>query len=322
LDDIQAFSLNPMMDAAQQLKVDPAQAALLLRRATIAAVTVAVLLVSLKFYAYSITGSVAMLGTLFDSVLDGAASLLNLVAVHHALKPADAGHRFGHGKAEALSGLVQSTLIFGSACFIAYQAVKRFLENAPVEGSGIGIGILLIAMLMTLALVAYQTHVISRTGSTAIAADSLHYRGDLLMNFAALLALAAAGFLGWQWADPLFGLLIAGLIAYGAVQILRSAYNQLMDHELSDAARKKIHDIALAHDKVINIHDLRTRKSGMHMFVQFHVELAGDILLLDANRIAHEVEDAIVKVFPGAEIIIHTDPVEKATDMASQRAFD
>jgi len=311
-----------MTQASQQQRIDPAQAAILLRRATMAAVFAAVLLVSLKFAAYSISGSVAMLGTLFDSVLDGTASLLNLFAVHHALKPADEDHRFGHGKAEALSGLAQSALIFGSACFIAYQALRRLLENAPVQDSEIGIGILLIAILVTLALVAYQTHVIARTGSTAIAADSLHYRGDLLMNLAALLALAAAGFLGWQWADPLLGLLIAALIAYGAVQILRSASNQLMDRELSDAARKKIRDIALAHDKVIDIHDLRTRKSGMHIFVQFHMELARDILLIDANRISHEVEGEIVKVFPGAEIIIHIDPVETATDMASARAFD
>lgn len=311
-----------MAQKSAQTRLEPAQAALLLRRATIAAVLVALLLVALKSFAYHISGSVAMLGTLFDSVLDGAASLLNLVAVHHALRPADEDHRFGHGKAEALSGLAQSTIIFGSACFIAYQAVQRFLHNASVEGSEIGIGVLLIAMALTLALVAYQTHVISRTGSTAIAADSLHYRGDLLMNLAALLALAASGLLGWRWADPLLGMAIAGLIAYSAVQILRSAYHQLMDRELSDSARKKIYDIALAHAEVIDIHDLRTRKSGMHLFLQFHMELANDISLVEANRISHEVEGEIIKVFPGAEVIIHTDPVEVRADMASASALD
>ena len=281
----------------------------LMRRATYGAVGVALTLVSLKAFALALTGSVAMLGNLFDSLLDGSASLVNLFAVRHALTPADQEHRFGHGKAEALAGLAQSVFIFGSASYILFEAVNRYFDPQPVENSMIGIGVTLVAIVATLGLITYQRYVVRQTKSLAIAADSVHYRGDLLMNLSVIAALILSGAMGLYWADPLFGAIIAALIAYSAWQIFTAAYDQLMDHELSDEERAQIKDIALKHLEAMDIHDLRTRKSGIYVFIQFHLELQPDISLLKAHTISDEVESAIIKAFPGAEVLIHQDPV-------------
>lgn len=285
-----------------------AQNARLMRHATYAAVTVALTLVIMKALAVYLTGSVAMLGTLFDSLLDGAASLLNLVAVRHSLTPADDEHRFGHGKAEALAGMGQSIFICASAGFIAYEAIMRFLHPFPIGNSLPGILVTAAAIVITLALVAFQRHVIARTGSLAIEADSIHYRGDLLMNLSALAALFLSGVMGLHWADPLGGLLIALLIAFSAVQIALSAYDQLMDRELTDAERERIVAIAMSHPEVVGIHDLRTRTSGTRAFIQCHLELDRTISLMKAHLISDDVEARILEAFPDAEIIIHQDP--------------
>lgn len=303
-------------DAAKKVIPDSAaHNARLMRRATYAAVVVAILLIGLKSVVFFFTGSVAMLGTLFDSLLDGSASLLNLFAVRASLIPADDEHRFGHGKAEALAGLGQSVFIFGSAGYITFEAVRRFLNPMPVQHSASGIAVTLFAIAITLALVAYQRRVVAETRSLAIEADSIHYRGDLLMNLSVIAALVLSGYLGFHWADPLFALVIAGLIAWSAAKIVMNALDQLMDRELSDEDRERIKAIALGHPEVVNLHDLRTRASGVHTFIQFHLELDRAITLLAAHRISDEVERAVMKAFPGAEVLIHQDPagMEKLT---------
>ncbi|MDO8289865.1 MAG: cation diffusion facilitator family transporter [Parvibaculum sp.] len=280
----------------------------MMRQATYAAVAVAVLLVSMKSVAFYITGSVAMLGTLTDSVLDGAASLLNLVAVRFSLTPADHEHRFGHGKAEALAGLGQSMFIFASSCFIIWESVHRILVPEPVEQSLIGIIVTCVALALTLGLVTFQRRVVAQTGSLAIAADSVHYRGDLLMNVSALAAIFIAGVMGFPLADAIGGLFIAFLIGISAVQIALASYHQLMDAELSDADRGRIITIANGHSDVVGIHDLRTRKSGTQTFIQFHMELDGNMSLSKAHLISDDVEARVVEAFPEAEVIIHQDP--------------
>lgn len=297
-----------MTASAPQPAYDPVHNALLMRRATYAAVAVAVTLIACKTAAFWLTGSVAMLGTLFDSLLDGSASLLNLVAVSHALTPADDEHRFGHGKAEALAGLGQSIFIFGSAGYICFEAIMRIIHPEPVANSSIGIAVTVFAIVLTLALVAFQRRVVAQTNSLAIEADSIHYRGDLFMNLSVILALALSGLFGIYWADPIFGLAIAAMIAWSAAQIAMNAYNQLMDRELSDAEREQIKAIALTHADVINIHDLRTRAAGVNTFIQFHLELDPDMTLMKAHRISDAVEADLMQAFPGAEVIIHQDP--------------
>ncbi|MFZ3035150.1 MAG: cation diffusion facilitator family transporter [Parvibaculum sp.] len=280
----------------------------LMRQATYAAVGVAVTLVVMKSVTFYLTGSVAMLGTLMDSLLDGAASLLNLVAVRHSLTPADHEHRFGHGKAEALAGLGQAIFILGSAGFIIYESVSRIITPTLIENSWSGIIVVALAIVITLGLVAFQRHVVAHTGSLAIAADSVHYSGDLLMNLAALSAIFMSGVLGIHWADAVGGLLIASLIAFSAVQIALASYNQLMDAELDDADRDRIAAIAKSHAEVVDIHDLRTRKAGTQTFIQFHLELDGKISLTKAHMISDDVEARVIEAFPDSEVIIHQDP--------------
>ena len=286
----------------------PAASGRLMRLATYASVAAALVLIGVKGAAWIATGSLALLGSLIDSMLDALASLLNLMAVRHALTPADAEHRFGHGKAEALAGLAQAAFVCGSAAFLAFEAVIRLVEPRPLQHGVIGIAVMLFSIAVTLALVLYQAFVVRRTSSIAISADSLHYKGDLLTNLGVIAAIVLATQFGWQWADPLFALLIAGVIAKAAYDIFRQAYDHLMDRELSDELRERIRAIVDAHPQSRAMHDLRTRWSGNQAFIQLHLELDPDMPLKDAHRIADEIEAEIVRAFPGAEVIIHEDP--------------
>ncbi len=288
----------------------------LMRRATYAAVCVALSLIAMKAAAYAVTGSVAMLATLFDSILDMAASVLNLFAVRAALTPADSDHRFGHGKAEAMAGLGQATIIVLSAGYILWEAGARLIEPVPVSSSGLGILVTITAIALTLALVAYQTRVVRQTNSLAIAADSIHYKGDLLMNLAVIAALGLSVFPSFIWADPIFGILIAAFIVYSAWQIANQSIQQLMDQELPEEEREKIRAVILADVDVQDMHDLRTRMAGNKLFIQFHLELDGNMTLTNAHEVADRVEGAVRNAFPGSEVLSHQDPagVETITE--------
>ena len=297
-----------MNSARQTNRATPEQAARLMRLATYASVSVAGLLIVTKLVAWQMSGSVSLLATLVDSGLDALASLVNLFAVRHALAPADDEHRFGHGKAEALAGLGQAVLITGSSMFLMYESVQRLLDPVDVAGYQLGMWVMVFSIAMTLVLLSFQRHVILRTDSTAIRADALHYRTDLLVNAGVLLALALSRW-GWPGFDPLFAIAIAFYILYSAWEIISHAFDHLMDRELPDEERLEIEQTVLAHAEVRGLHDLRTRRSGTATFVQMHVELDDHLSLLEAHRIAEEVEAAVVAAFPGAEVIIHPDPL-------------
>jgi ferrous-iron efflux pump FieF len=287
----------------------PAEAeARLLRLATLASVLTAVLLIAAKTLAVLVTGSVALLASLVDSLMDAAASLVNLVAVRYALVPADRNHRFGHGKAESLAAFLQSLLILASSAFLIHEALHRLVEPRPVQAQGIGIAVILLSLAATLALVTLQRYVIRRTHSAAIQADSLHYQADLLGNGAVLLALIATQW-GWTLVDPLLALAIAAYLLYSTRAILGQALNELLDRELPEALRRRILDAARGHPAVRGAHDLRTRRAGRTIIVQLHIELDDDLRLIQAHRISDEVEAAIRREVPGADIVIHQDPV-------------
>jgi len=280
----------------------------LMRAATYASVTVAAILVVSKLATWWLTDSVAVLSSLVDSALDMAASLFNLWAVAHALTPADREHRFGHGKAEALAGLAQSAFVIGSAVFLLFEAVPRLLTPREVERGEIAVAVMLLSIVLTLALLLFQRFVIKRTGSLAVNADSLHYRADLLANIGVILAVVASVWLGWRYADPLFAVAIAIYIVWSAWGIVRQSLDQLMDRELPETQRAEIEQIATRHPDVVAVHDLRTRSSGVHTFIQLHLEMDGDITLHRAHDIADAVELLLLEAFPGAEVIIHQDP--------------
>ena len=288
---------------------DPALTGRLLRRAGYASVAVAATLIAVKAFAYALTDSVSLLSSLIDSLLDLAASVVNILAIRQALVPADDEHRFGHGKAEPLAGLGQAAFIAGSAALLLFEATRRLAAPRPIENTEVGVAVMVIGILASLVLVAYQRSVVRRTGSVAISADSLHYQSDLLLNGAVIVSLLASRFFQLPWLDPLFALAIGAFILWSAWQIVRISITQLMDREMPDAERDQIQRIALDHPEVRDVHDLKTRTAGPQAFVQLHIELDGEIPLRHAHAVADSVEAAIRRAFPHAEIIIHQDPV-------------
>jgi len=279
----------------------------LLRLATRASVAVALILIVLKATVWISTSSVSLLAGLIDSLMDAAASIINLFAVGYALKPADKEHRFGHGKAEALAGLAQSAFITGSAVLVLLQGVNRLLNPEPLDTAWAGVAVMVFSIAATLGLLAIQKHVIARTNSTAVGADSLHYRSDLLLNLSIIIALLLAHF-GIQQADALFGLGIALFIGYGAVRIGLDAIQILMDHELPDEVRAEALRIARSVPDVIDVHDLRTRQSGQHWFMQLHLELPATLALADAHERGEQARLAIMARYPQADVLVHKDP--------------
>jgi ferrous-iron efflux pump FieF len=276
--------------------------------ATNASVGVAVLLVTVKVAAWVATGSVSMLSSLLDSGLDLAASILNLLAVRHAVTPADREHRFGHGKAEPLAGLGQAAFIAGSAALLLVEVAQRLVSPVIVTHADVGIAVSVLAIVATLGLVRFQSYVVAETGSLAVGADALHYRSDLLLNGAVILSMVLASQLEWHFADPILGAAIALWILWSAWQIVRQSLTQLMDRELPDEERARIRALAEAHPEVRSVHDLRTRAAGPTSFIQLHLEMDGRMTLARAHEVSDAVEKDILAVFPHAEVMIHQDP--------------
>jgi ferrous-iron efflux pump FieF len=279
-----------------------------MRRATYASMTVAVTLIAVKVFAWTATGSVSLLSSLLDSMLDALASVVSFLAVRHALEPADHEHRFGHGKAEALAGLAQAAFITGSAVVLIIEAGDRLIHPQPVANSTIGYAVMGFSIVATLALVAFQKFVIRRTASVAIKADSAHYTMDLLVNVGVIVSLFLSTSMGLGFADPLIALAIAAYILHGAWEIGAESYDMLMDRELPDDDRTTIRGICLAHPEVHGVHDIRTRQSGPQVFIQLHLELDGEMKLNDVHEISEAVMVEIMDAFPNAEVIIHEDP--------------
>ncbi len=278
----------------------------LLRLATTWSVATASILITVKLWAWLETGAISLLASLIDSLMDVAASLINLVAVRYALRPADEEHRFGHGKAESLAALAQAAFITGSAFLLSLEAIDRLLHPRVIEQPMTGIWVMVFSIVATLVLLAVQRHTVRKTGSLAIKADSIHYLTDLLTNLATIAAIALA-MAGWVRADALFGLAIAAYILWSALRIGYDATQHLMDRELSEEVQQKVIDIALAYPEVRGVHELRTRQSGQTAFIQMHLEFDGNILLRTAHRIGDQVEEAIKREFPGSDVLIHQD---------------
>ena len=268
----------------------------------------ALLLIGLKGWAALQTSSMAMLGSLADSGLDLLASLVVLAGVRIAAVPADNDHRFGHGKAEALAALAQVVLITLSALFIGYRSVERLLHGAQTTEAELGIGVSLIAILFTFALISYQRYVVRRTGSVAISTDRLHYASDLLLNTSVIAALVLDQYAGFAGADAIFGLLIAAWLLYGAWSSSSHALDQLMDREWPEEQRAKFLAACAEYPELSGLHDLRTRTSGTHNFAQFHVWVPADWTVGEAHDRMDRVEEQLQHRFPATEILIHLDP--------------
>jgi ferrous-iron efflux pump FieF len=296
-----------------EASISQSERAMLTARAAFASIAMAVTLIVLKSWAALQTSSMAMLGSLADSGLDLVASLVVLLGVRIAAQPADYDHRFGHGKAEALAALVQVILITLSAIFIGFRAVQRLLSGAPTAEAELGIGVSVIAMGLTVALITYQRNVVRRTGSLAIGTDRLHYSSDLMLNGSVIVALVLDQFAGLTGADAVFGLLIALWLAWGAWKASSHALDQLMDREWPDERREQFLAATKEYPELAGLHDLRTRSSGTHFFAQFHVWVPAEWTVREAHDRLDRIEEQLQQRFPDTEILIHVDP-EGQTD--------
>jgi ferrous-iron efflux pump FieF len=305
-----------MSAAAERVGVVPS--ATLMRRAALASVATSSFLVVLKTVAYFATGSVSVLAALADSALDLFTASLNLIAIRSALMPADAEHRFGHGKAEPLAGLGQGAFIAASALFLVIQATIRLVSPQPIEHAVTAIAIMGVSIVCAAGLVTYQRRVVAVTGSVAISADRLHYLGDLLTNLGVLIAITLVFAAGWTRADPIIALIVAAFMVASAWTVSRRSYDQLMDRELPDADRDKIKNIVMRHPEVRSLHDLRTRAAGVDTFIQVHIELDPAMSLMRAHEVSDAVEHDLCTAFPRAEVIIHQDPA--GVEMPAQLA--
>ena len=280
----------------------------LTQRAALASVSMALILLGLKAWASLETGSVAMLGSLADTGLDIIASLVTLYSVRLAAQPADLEHRYGHGKAEALAALFQTGIIIASAIAIGWRGISQFGHDSPPTDPELGIGVSLIAIVLTLALITYQRFVVKKTGSVAIHADHVHYSSDLLLNVGVIAALVLDSMLHVRGADPLFGVAIAAWLIWHAREVASTAIDQLMDKEWPLEKRERFLAVARSHPALNNIHDMRTRTSGAHDFVQCHVWVDPAMTVAEAHRVMDELEAKLMAEFPGTEVMIHPEP--------------
>jgi ferrous-iron efflux pump FieF len=284
------------------------QTGTLMRRAALASVSVSLFLVAIKTFAYFVSHSVAMLASLADSALDLFASSLNMIAIRSALTPADAEHRFGHGKAEPLAGLAQGAFISASALFLVIEAVQRIATPQPLDNSIPALVVMCISIFVTILLVLYQRHVVAMTRSVAVGADTAHYASDLATNLGVIAALVLTTWLGWTLADPVIALAVAAVLLFTAFGVGRESFHQLMDRELPESERARILHIARSHPAVKDVHELKTRAAGLSTFIQLHLALDPAMPLSQAHVISDAVEQALRSAYPGAQVIIHQDP--------------
>jgi len=278
------------------------------RRITAISLTMALILVLMKAYALGASGSVSVLASLADSGFDLLGSLFTFIAVRMAATPADAGHRYGHGKIEGLAALVQSGVVLASAAFIAFQAVGRIFNPVPVAPGSLALIVMAVSMAMTGWLVWMQTRALKATGSLAVKGERAHYTADLAANVVVLIGLGSGALLNAPGLDATAGLVVAVWLAWGAISLLRSSANHLLDGSAPDEDRNRINALVLEDARISNVHQLRARMAGQMMMVQMHVDLDPDLSLAAAHEIVVAAEKRIMAAYPDADVIIHADP--------------
>ena len=290
------------------------------RRITTLSVGVAVVLVTLKAFAYGASGSVSILASLTDSALDLVASLGTFFAVRWAAAAPDAEHRYGHGKAESLAALVQSGLVMASAVFIGLEAVRRIFRPEPVSGGGWAIGVMVLSIGLTGWLIWQQSRAIKASGSVAVAGDRAHYSADLAANVVVLIGIISGSLLKAPGLDAAAGLVVAVWLGWGAVGLLKTATGHLLDAAAPDDDRNGITSAVLDDSRIRNVHRLRTRISGNTLMVQMHVDLDASLSLAEAHDIVDAAEKRVLARYPQADIIIHADPAPAVAPATEAKA--
>ncbi len=311
------YNCRIINDEKTTMKQDYAK---LVTTAAWAATLVASFLLLIKLAVWWVTGSVSLLASLIDSMLDIAASVVNLIVIRIALQPADKEHRFGHGKAESLAALAQAMFISGSAVFLILNGIERFFRPQDLQSPEYGVYVSMFAIVVTFALVRFQQHVVRKTGSQAIAADSLHYQTDLYMNAAIMLALGLS-WAGIRQADAVFAVAIGIYILYSAFKMVHEAIQTLLDRQLPEEELVEIRQCCISVPGVLGVHQLRTRMSGPVRFIQLHLELDDELPLIEAHHISDQVEISLLAQFPQADILIHQDPHSVVETSEKQQKF-
>lgn len=269
--------------------------------------TVAIL-IGIKAWAYLGNGSVSVLASLIDSVVDAGASLIMFLAIRYSLKPADSEHRYGHGKVEGLAALFQAAFIAGAGLFLLLESLTRFASPVAFNETGVAITVMVVSTLLSFGLICVQTYILSSAPSLAVESDRAHYSTDVIVNIAVIGVLIALQNGAPGWIDPLFGVILSLYLALTVKSIAGKGLDMLLDRELPGSIREVITSKVLSHQHVLGMHDLRTNKSGMRVFISFDMELDPSLLLYNAHEIVREVEHELLIDFPNAEILIHVDP--------------
>lgn len=262
----------------------------------------------LKIFGAFYTGSLAILSSLIDSLADVFASSVSYVAIRFSTRPASQEHRYGYGRAESISALVQSAFIAGSGLFVMYDGIGRLITPKPMEKPGLGIVIMLLSLSATILLIVFQKYVARKTSSPAIAADSAHYTVDVLTNLSIVLSLIVVKYFHIGWFDVLTAFVISAYLIYNAYKIAAEAVSALTDRELSEDIRQKVIDIVINSEGIDGYHDFRSRDLGGSYFFEIHLELDGNLTLNKTHELTDNVEEKIKQAFPGAQVIIHQDP--------------
>ncbi len=282
------------------------------KKATIVSSLVAVVLVIVKLIVGIISGSVSVLASAIDSGMDLAVSLFNLFAVSSAEKPADEKFNYGRGKIEAIAAVIEGSIITISGFYIFYEAIRKILHHEKLTHMDASIGVMLLSLVMTGALVAFLNHVARITQSMVIKSDALHYKTDLLSNGAILVSLVIIYFTDFYIIDAVLGILIAIYIIYSAFELIREGVLMLLDASLDQEIVDKIKEVIESEPGVNDYHWLKTRRAGNDYFVDVHLVFTPDMTLLEAHRISDEVEDKIKAIDPKADwtVNIHLDPYD------------
>lgn len=278
------------------------------KSATFAGILVSLTLIIVKFFAFIKTDSLAIFSSLVDSATDLFSSFISFVAVYFSTKPASYTHRYGYGKTESISALMQAVFVGASGCFVIFDGVNRLFNPIDVSNTEAGIFIMVFSIFATLLLVVFQLYVAKKTNSLAIKADTAHYLVDFLTNSAVIVSLVLTNVFNFIYFDIIAAIFISIYLLFNAYFLGKESLEQLTDKELSNEIRSNIKKVVLACENVMGIHDLRTRNVADVYYIEFHLELDGNKPLFLAHQTSEQVEKSILEQYPFSQILIHQDP--------------
>jgi len=286
------------------------------QKTSLFAVITAFILASSKFSVGFISGSLAIISSSLDSLLDTFMSGMNFFAIKKAGQPADDSHQYGHGKVEDLAAVAQSVVVVFSGVFIIYKAVESYMNSVTITYSLYDFLVMIISLALSFAIVLLLRRIGKQTGSNALLADALHYTSDLFSNSGAILAIALTHYTGNTYYDLLFAIIIGCIIIFSAVKIARSGISGIMDSSISEKMTKEIERIIQEMPfPAVGFHKLRTRHSGSTKYIDFHMLFCKRLLIDEAHELANNLESEISREVKNADVVIHIEPCNYECDL-------